>query len=241
VSATLAAAGFHRTPLDDEDDPGTGSRHSKAFGSADVQMRSTSALALATTSSSFPSAGGRTSGYQDDAEVYNPYVDYDAGAGPKDAHGLSRPYTPPSTAFAEHYRNLSSPEHATGHSASHSGGSYEPLLASFKQPSPASPASSAAYVQPPTPPPRNPKRLTDSRPTTATSAPAPEIRRHSSASSIYSSESTSGDERLDPDLRNSDIRDDQDYSRRVLGVRSLSFTVILYSMRHCRFETSQMV
>ncbi|KAJ7293552.1 hypothetical protein C8J57DRAFT_1490947 [Mycena rebaudengoi] len=110
VSATLAAAGFHRTPLDDEDDPGTGSRHSKAFGSADVQMRSTSALALATTSSSFPSAGGRTSGYQDDAEVYNPYVDYDAGAGPKDAHGLSRPYTPPPTAFAEHYRNLSSPE-----------------------------------------------------------------------------------------------------------------------------------
>ena len=50
--------------------------------------------------------------------------------------------------------------------------------------------------------------------------------------SVYSSEST-GDDRLDPGLRtrpdNVSVRDDEDYSRRVLGVRNMPDGVSLAS------------
>ncbi|KAK7064250.1 hypothetical protein R3P38DRAFT_2823310 [Favolaschia claudopus] len=217
VSATLAAAGFQRAPLDDEDAHGSSSRHSRAL----PEMREGSALALGTVSS-LPS-GGRTSGYQDspgpdEAEAFNPYTDYNAtGAG----YIPARTSTPPPTAFPEHYRDStnnrsgSGPDHSYHHSASQSVGSTEPLLAAYNRPDPASTPPSGVRTRPPTPPPRNPKRSQISR----AASPPPENRRHSVASSVYSSEST-GDERLNPDLRNSEMQDSEDYSRRVLGVRN---------------------
>jgi len=213
VSATLAAAGFQRAPLDDDEQQGDDSGPSNAL----PEMREGSALALGTISS-LPS-GGRTSGYQDspghdEAEPFNPYNQYDvAGSG----YIPARTSSPPPTAFTEPYRDASGSgaDHAIHHSASHSLGSTEPLLASFNRTEPVSPAPSGALLGPPTPPPRNPARTQILPP----SSPPPENRRHSSASSVYSSEST-GDERLNPALRNSDIQDSEDYSRRVLGVRN---------------------
>jgi hypothetical protein len=231
VSATLAAAGFHRAPLDDDEHQGNDSRHSRAFASPDMEMRTGSALALG-TSSSIPSAA-RTSGYQDSPGhdgagegFFNPYNEYDA-AGPVEGYIPARTSSPPPTAFVEPYRDTSRTNHAIHHSGSQSLGSTEPLLASFNRAEPVSPAPSGA-LQPPTPPPRNPKRVSDRRSEISPgppSSPPPENRRQSTASSVYSSEST-GDERLNPALRNSDIRDSEDYSRRVLGVRETQSSLI---------------
>ncbi|KAJ7492645.1 hypothetical protein FB451DRAFT_1219120 [Mycena latifolia] len=217
VSATLAAAGFHRAPLDDDEHHD--SRHSRALASSDMEMRTGSALALG-TKSSLPSA--RTSGYQDSPghddvlhDGFNPYQEYDA-AGPREGYIPARTQSPPPTAFVEPYRDASGsgPDHVIGHSASHSVGSTEPLLASFNRASPASPAPSR--------PTKNPKREADRRSQIAAAAPPSprlENRRRSTSSSVYSSEST-GDERLNPALRNGDIQDSEDYSR-VLGVRNI--------------------
>ncbi|KAJ6604624.1 hypothetical protein DFH09DRAFT_316231 [Mycena vulgaris] len=217
VSATLAAAGLHRVPLDDDDHENS-PRQSRF---ADMEMRTGSALALG-TKSSLPSA--RTSGYQDSPghddlmhDGFHPYRDYDAAAGMIDGYIPARTHSPPPTAFVEPYRDASGsgsgPDHAIGHSASQSVGSTEPLLASFARASPISPAPSR--------PAKNPRREADrgsQLPASAPSDPRPENRRHST-SSVYSSEST-GDERLNPALRNSDIQDSEDYSR-VLGVRNM--------------------
>ncbi|KAJ6575086.1 hypothetical protein B0H19DRAFT_1254704 [Mycena capillaripes] len=204
VSATLAAAGFNRAPLDDDELQGNDSRHSRAFASQDMEMRASSALALGT--GSLPS-GARTSGYQDSSgpdESFNPYNEYDVAA-PREGYIPARTSSPPPTAFLEPYRDKTEngPGHSIHHSASQSGGSTEPLLAAFNRTDPVSPTPSGARLEPPTPPPRNPKRVSDRPP-----SPPPE-NRHSSASSVYSDDNSS-DERLNPDLRNS----------RVLGVRN---------------------
>ncbi|KAF7306903.1 hypothetical protein MIND_00482800 [Mycena indigotica] len=141
VSATLAAAGFRRTPFDDDDDRGR-----------PQQMRVRTGSALAT--SSLPSAG-RVSGYLDSPgldDTFNPYNEY--GAPPAPSHGYmpARTNSPPPPIE----REPSGPEHNVSHSASQSVGSTEPLLAAFNR------ASSA----PPTPPPRNPKRAMQSQPET---------------------------------------------------------------------------
>jgi hypothetical protein len=210
VSATLAAAGFHRAPLDDEEHHGNGSRQSRGFASPDMELRSGSALALG-TKSSLPSA--RTSGYQDSPgrdDGFNPYQEYDV-AGPSDAFIPARTYSPPPTAFVEPYRDASNgvPNHVTGHSASQSFGSTEPLLASFN--------NRATAVSPaPSRPTKNPQREADRRSQLPADASQPENRRQS-ISSVYSTESA-GDDRVNPALRrNSDIQDSEDYSR-VLGV-----------------------
>jgi hypothetical protein len=209
VSATLAAAGFHRAPLDDDE------QHDSSRELP--EMREGSAFALGTISS-LPS-GGRTSGYQDspghdDADVFNPYNEHDV-AGP--GYMAARTSSPPPT---DAYRDTSGADHAIHHSASQSAGSMEPLLASFNRVEPGSPPPSGALRGPPTPPPRNPKRVAEQRFSRISppSSPPPENRPHSAASSVYSSEST-GDDRVNPALRNSDIQDSEDYSRRVLGVR----------------------
>ncbi|KAJ7125605.1 hypothetical protein C8R43DRAFT_1029514 [Mycena crocata] len=223
--ATLAAAGFHRTPLDDDELQGNGSRHSRAFATPDMEMRTGSALALG-THSSLPSAG-RTSGYYHDSsgldeaiqDGFDPYHEYDVNPGPREGYAPARTHSPPPAAYHEPYRDASGsePNHAISHSASQSVGSTEPLLASFNR---VSPAPSGARLGPPTPPPRNPKRVSDNISQMPAPTPRPENRRQSTASSVYSSEST-GDERLNPALRNSDIQDSEDYSRRVLGVRNI--------------------
>ncbi|KAJ7225540.1 hypothetical protein GGX14DRAFT_489624 [Mycena pura] len=219
VSATLAAAGFHRAPLDDDELHGNTSM-SRAFAS-DMEMRTGSALALR-TNSSIPSAE-RTSGYQDSPghdeavqESFNPYHEV---AVPREGYIPARTHSPPPAAFVEPYRDASGPDHPITHSASQSVGSTEPLLAAFNRASQVSPAPSSALLRPPTPPPRNPKRVSD-RPSQMSVLATPRPRLQSTGSSVYSVEST-GDERLNPALRNSDIQDSEDYTRPVLGVRNV--------------------
>ncbi|KAJ7634275.1 hypothetical protein DFH06DRAFT_684337 [Mycena polygramma] len=209
VSATLAAAGFHRAPLDDDVQQGNGSR-------GDMEMRAGSSLAMG--------SGVRTSGYQDspghDEDAFNPYNEYVVPA-PGEGYIPARTSSPPPATSADRDASESGPGH---HSASHSVGSIEPLLAAFRATEPASPGPSGVREDPPTPPPRNPKRVSDRRSQIFAAArppsPRPQNRRQSTASSIYSSESDPGDDRLNPALRNSDIQDSEDYSRPVLGVRN---------------------
>lgn len=244
VSATLAAAGFQRAPLDDEDDPGNNTGGSRS-SFPNMEMKRS-------TLSSVPS-GGRTSAYLDNPiseeggpDHYNPYVDYvvpggndhvlAAGAYAAGTYDSNRTTSPPPVAFNNSHNKIS-------HSASHSAGSYEPLLASFRHAE--EPSSPLPGPTPPTPPPRNPARISDAQPPppafSERSSPNPyqpgstPLTPRSAASSMYSSEST-GDDRLDPGLRHrlkdetqtafaGDLRDDEDYSRPVLGVRTFTFAV----------------
>ncbi|KAF9457072.1 hypothetical protein BDZ94DRAFT_1274176 [Collybia nuda] len=240
VSATLAAVGFHRTPLDDDDDHVNSSRRSR-LDSAEMNQRSSSGFANGTISS-IPS-GGRVSAYMDsphpdDQDAFNPYTDYVVPPGARDGYISGRTSSPPPVAFyngpyRERTGSGSAGEHVISHSASHSAGSYEPLLASFHQPQGSSqsqhPGSSST--------PRSPQRLSDAKssPFTLFQSASPELNLGdnfgSGHSSLYSSGSI-GDDRLDPGLRQrlqevvdrasvKDLRDDEDYSRPVLGVRNL--------------------
>ncbi|KAF8078652.1 hypothetical protein FPV67DRAFT_1775805 [Lyophyllum atratum] len=242
VSATLAAAGFHRTPLDDDDVNMDSSRRSR-FGSPDVEMNQRSSSGFA---SSAPS-GTRTSAYvdsphPDDADPFNPYHDYVVPPNPAVASG-SNP--PPGAFVTGPYRDHNASgsaagDHVISHSASHSAGSYEPLLASYYRPAPSSPVLTP--TRPPSPPPRNPQRVSDAGRAVPivvlpprVPVPKPDERNLASrASSVYSADSI-GDDRLDPGLRQRmnveadraserDLKDEEDYSRPVLGVRNLPDT-----------------
>ncbi|KAF9270090.1 hypothetical protein L218DRAFT_12372 [Marasmius fiardii PR-910] len=137
-----------------------------------------------------------------------------------------------------------------GHYASHSVSSYEPLLAAFYQAQNQTPLSDTgadtsaggemAAGRPPTPPPRNPRRSIDNKVPIvvaheengkANGEKSVGGKRRRSLESQYSTESS--DDRLDPGLRqklldrkrearaSEDLRDEEDYSRPVLGVRNL--------------------
>lgn len=235
VSATLAAAGFHRTLLDDDDDQPGGS-HRSPFGSSDLEMiQRSSAIG---TSSSAPSAG-RASAYldsthPDDPEPFNPYIDYNPPSVAREGNP-SRPNSspPPAAFYNSPYRDRTDSGTAgdhVGHSASHSAGSYEPLLASFQQS-----ASLSFPIQPGDPsssrPHHSQKPSDASQPLivlTPDSEHLPADNHVTNNSSLrYSSESVA-DDRLHPGLRlrlngedrasTRDLRDDEDYSRPVLGV-----------------------
>ncbi|KAG6857535.1 hypothetical protein H0H87_000134 [Tephrocybe sp. NHM501043] len=242
VSATLAAAGFHRTPLDDDDDNenANGSRRSR-LGSPEIEMHHRTSSGLASTTPS----GARTSAYMDsphpdDPDAFNPYRDY-VVEGPAASGGN----LPPSAFYNGPYRDRtpSSGEHAHNHSAS---GSYEPLLAAYYRQgqtvsSPAL-ATGASPPSPPSPPPRNPLRLSDagrrSPPLSVLAKILPdavkgETKPRGEDPSVYSAEGVV-DDRLDPGSRKRmnvetdrasqrDPRDEEDYSRPVLGVSKVLF------------------
>ena len=213
IAATLAAAGFHRTPLDDDDDPAENSSRSR-YGSPDAFLRprrSSSGLAM----SSIPSAG-RTSLalFHDDNDI-RPSSDYIVPAGSRDGYISSPPFI---------YRTRSSNamrQNFTGHTPQHSGGSHEPLLSSYNNHSPPQGPSDA------------PKALSD-KPPQLEAIETP---------SVYTLESIA-DHRLDPKLRQRlqddadsfrDLRDEEDYSRPVLGVcghvASDSYSLISFLFR----------
>jgi len=237
VSASLAAAGFKRTDLDDGDlDFG---RHSRVT-SADLEMTQRSASWLGRSDNGF-----------------DPYVGYAAAS--RGAHGSAReggyipdiPSSPtlPFLGMGAHLddghfsdgednrrdRRISDTRHT-------SAGSYEPLLAAYGRARATSP-SPENRNRPPTPPPRSPLRMPHgSQPGPALETPAPRLTamsadvaptNHRRKSSEYSTESADYDDRLNPGLirrtRASsvgssvhDLRDDQDYSRPVLAVRNMT-------------------
>jgi hypothetical protein len=238
VSASLAAAGFKRTDLDDDDlDYGRRSH----VPSADLEMAQRSASGL---------------GRSDHGDGFDPYVEYgDARGGGREGGYIAGIPSSPTLPFlglgaymdegpfsdsedSRRDRTIS----AAGRT---SAGSYEPLLAAYAAKAMAtSPSPEIGHDnRPPTPPPRNPLRiLHGSQPGSPSGTPTFDLNRSSPAvtptnlrraSSEYSSESADHDDRLHPALMQrgrggsigastNDLRDDEDYSRPVLAVRNMT-------------------
>jgi hypothetical protein len=237
VAASVAAAAFHRAPLD-EDEDGYVSTQLSRFGSGDVEMSQPSSSRLGMVTPSVGRAPSST-GFRDltpedlatPTGSFNPYADYvsiPTANGPPQASYTTPRSDSPAVPYLVVGASNPDERQRRGHTAS-SSGSYEPLLAAYYRPS-SSPSPQVPGTPPP-PPPRNPQRLI---PKTASSPPPPFTETPSRASSVYSSEQSIADDRLDPGLRqrmknemiesSSSIgpRDDEDYSRPVLGVRSPS-------------------
>lgn len=207
VSATLAAAGLYRTPLDDDEPEG---RHGTS-PELEMNERGSSRTGLQSQPSN-----GRMSNYFDAAEPdsgdpFNPYAEFGVPSGSRDGYVPARASSP-----EEHYRDrqgsTSTAGFVMGHSAS---GSYEPLLASYYRQSAASPPSPTLPLA----------SLSKNAEQNKEGAPA----RESEKSSVYDSEDT--DNRLDPNIRlrlenggdnasAREPRDEEDYSRPVLLVRT---------------------
>lgn len=211
ASAGLATANLNLSPLDDENPRNDAGQHSR-YGSSvnEVMQRSNSAFAI-NTISSLPSVPRNSTSfdpyvqeeinYQD---AFNPYAEYGPGT------------MPSSAAIYTHRTSGSGIDQLMTHSAA---GSYEPLLASYYY-KPNSEIQNLPSHPPPaaraTPPPRTHKRLSDAshshRPLSADKAPLPPLPLE---------EHTLND-RLNLGLRTrpegSDLGDNKNYSRPVLGV-----------------------
>ncbi|KAG6336680.1 hypothetical protein ID866_2427 [Astraeus odoratus] len=226
IQAAVAAAGFNRTPLDDDDDNGhTRSPHSHSQYS-EMGQRGSYAF------SSLPTAGPPL--YDDIHGGFNPYADYpmipQANRGYVPARTASPPpgaERPAPSAIGTGTEDLGSTrdrKSSYGHTPTYSAGSFEPLLSNYAQnPDPLNP--------PPTPPPRNPQRLIDAsnprdRTTSSASFPSPD-NEHPLNVGV--------DNRLDPDvgrltrsnsLGTAAIRDNEDYSRPILTVSNCTFPCV---------------
>lgn len=204
VSASLAAAGFKRTDLDDEDDVDFSLRSRVA---SDMEMGQRSGSRLARSDDGFSGARGRVGEPNSSPTLPQlPFMGEDAFEDPfLDDNARDRRY-------------------GTGHVSSTS---YEPLLAAFAQAEADTPSpETRANRRPPTPPPRNPLRALRSRsesPTVARADNTPTINLMN-----YSSDNVDRADRFDSGLlRNTSIgastmRDERDYSRPVLAVRNIT-------------------
>lgn len=221
VQAAVAASGFGRAPLDDDnDDRGARSPHTPSQYSTQMGQRAS----LAGYISDGPTAGQPVSGgpSDDDNPAFNPYAGYPVDGQPTaggyiQARSASPPpgaerQEPPSTGIHDVGDSSRDRKSSYGHTPTYSVGSYEPLLAAYTQGSSAERGANS----PPTPPPRNPAR-----------------REHlDSAASrpVNHPSGGSADDRLDPEIRrrtrsdslgSDDLRDEEDYSRPVLTVRNM--------------------
>jgi len=209
VSATLAAAGLYRTPLDDDDDVDQSNGRHRTSPEVEMNERGSSRIGMQSQPSN-----GRMSAYFDAAEPdsgdpFNPFTEFGVPSGNRDGYVPARASSP-----EEHYRDrqgsTSTAGFVMGHSAS---GSYEPLLASYYRQSAASPPSPTVPLA------KNAEQSKE------------EVQpRESERSSAYDSEDT--DKRLDPNIHARldsggdnasarEPRDEEDYSRPVLLVRNL--------------------
>lgn len=225
VEAAVAASGFGRAPLDDDNDyRGAQSPQSHSLSSAQMAQRG-SPVGYIPNGSGLPIAGQPVSegAFDDDNAAFNPYAGYvveglPSNGGYMQARGASPPLEaeqqgPPSSAGLNDIGDSSRDRKSSyGHTPTYSVASYEPLLAAYTQGSSAERGASS----PPTPPPRNPAR-----------------RAHlDSVASRPANNSLDGgaDDRLDPEIRrrtrsnslgSDDLKDEEDYSRPVLTVRTL--------------------
>jgi hypothetical protein len=213
VSASLAAAGYNRAPIDDEDDfgPGTGMR--QRFNS----MSSHPTISTPITEEERAVEAAAV------AHFYDPYADFGRPVG-----GISG-YAPVRSDSPSHGRDSSYSSAASRLPASviashRSTGSSDPLLTGMV----ASPSGPPEYYQSnPTVPPRSPRRLVDSK--------IPSMQQIAVAGSARDSDGRSSpSDRLDPTLTSSqtgsrtnsqDLRDDMDYSRPVLEVCQVVVTL----------------
>lgn len=225
VEAAVAASGFGRAPLDDDNDyRAARSPQSHSLSSAQMAQRG-SPIGYIPDSSGMPTAGQPVSGgpFDDDNVAFNPYAGYVVDGQPTNggyiqARSASPPpeaeqQGPPSSAGLHDISDSSRDRKSSyGHTPTYSVASYEPLLAAYTQGSSAERGASS----PPTPPPRNPAR-----------------RAHldSVASRPVKNSSDGGaDDRLDPEIRrrtrsdslgSDELKDEEDYSRPVLTVRNM--------------------
>ena len=239
--AVLAAPNGHRSPLADEDDDDT-ERGMSQHSSHPITTRPPSAF--------FDDTGASRNS---DGAVFDPYAGYSHPS--NDPFSLNRATQegyvaartsspPPSSPHSGSLGHHTSGSQENGqHSRSYSYSSYEPLLAAagigsqaVTPPPGGSESPPTVTGRAPTPPPRNPRRPSSSR----RSEDAIEAGR--------------ADDRLDPSLVSrlnradttiSIIRDDQDYSRPVLGVCKHSCNVRRISCTNysfcSRFEIFQVM
>ncbi|KAM6498087.1 hypothetical protein JOM56_006035 [Amanita muscaria] len=219
VSATLAAAGLYRSPLDD-DDLQDGAKQSPS-PDVDMNQRSGSRVGIATVNSQ-PS-NGRLSALYDgsdpEGEAQNPLSEF--GVSRRDGYMPARTSSPDAHYTRDRQGSTSTGGFVKGHSANQSVGSYEPLLASYNRPSNPSPPSPTVPLQP----------LAPIASQDATTTAGPSTDKPLESTDIHNSEDTDG--RLDPNIRQRlehggdnasarELRDEEDYSRPVLQVRNLS-------------------
>jgi hypothetical protein len=226
-SSQWGAGGGHRSPLDDGDDEEEGPNVVK-MSNIDQEMgqrRPNSSFVVSTghspvrTSRAYGDLHGLDLG---DPDGYNPYNDY-AGVPTLDSYVPARTSSPPvaSGSYSPVW-DRSQSEAGFNHSASPSAGSMEPLLAAYhkrESDSTGNGTRPSTGAGPPTPPPRNPKRLKD-RQSVTPDGPLQDARPSTEGS----------DQRLTPGLKprprpgetesifSSDLRDEEDYSRPVLAV-----------------------
>jgi hypothetical protein len=163
----------------------------------------------------------------------------------KDGYALTRTNSPPAAHFNNRSRrpsvsgscgSASGPEgYVMGtHSTTPSGASYEPLMAAYYRQSGGSGQLSGSPPIPPVTPPATattPAAITPQAPSVESSKPLIDDREPTEAHSVFTAGTT--DDRLDPGLRQrqkeadsasmKDLKDEEDYSRPVLGVRYISF------------------
>ncbi|KIL70858.1 hypothetical protein M378DRAFT_495504 [Amanita muscaria Koide BX008] len=215
VSATLAAAGLYRSPLDD-DDLQDGAKQSPS-PDVDMNQRSGSRVGIATMNSQ-PS-NGRLSALYDgpdpEGEAQNPLSEF--GVSRRDGYMPARTSSPDAHYTRDRQGSTSTGGFVKGHSANQSVGSYEPLLASYNRPSNPSPPSPTVPLQP----------LAPIASQDATTTAGPSTDKPLESTDIHNSEDTDG--RLDPNIRQRlehggdnasarELRDEEDYSRPVLQV-----------------------
>jgi len=213
ISASLAAAGYNRAPIDDEDDIGPGPAMQQRFSS------SSSRPTINTPITDEERAAGAA------AVLYDPYAGYSRSVGGFVDHGPSGSDSPSQHGREDSYSSGTSRPPGAGHPPRYSTGSLDPLLTGMA----AAPMEKPRPFVPPSPtlPVRSPKRL---------AATQPSLEGAVGRGTHGSEGRPSSDDRLHPalaglqgdEIQGQELRDDVDYSRPVLEVRLL-FTFALYS------------
>ncbi|KIK96270.1 hypothetical protein PAXRUDRAFT_319722 [Paxillus rubicundulus Ve08.2h10] len=229
VEAAVAAAGFNRVPLDDDNEDG-GARppYMRSHFSLEMGRRGGSFGLGSGGSGSLPTSGRPPSGASDVLAVhgFNPYADYPVEHQASDhvkgylpvrtaspPPGAERPT--PLGAGTDEFGSARDRRSSFGHTPTYSVGSFEPLLANYAQN-----VSEHGAPRPPTPP-------HDARRVVNTSSQPPHNALPRDSNGYYSD--GSADDRLDPGMnrrRSSNsgsihVRDNEDYSRPVLTIRNI--------------------
>lgn len=238
VEAAVAAAGFSRAALDDDNDA-----HSPPLSNSQYSTQMGQRGGLASYLPGGPGQPVSGAAFDDDNVAFNPYAGYAADARPGAVGGgyvQARTASPPPGAERQGPSGAGTDDSSRerkssyGHTPTYSVGSYEPLLASYTQGPPAERGANS----PPTPPPRNPQRILDA-------TPGQRENIGSRPANGYSSDG-SADDRLDPEIRrrtrsdslgSDDLRDDEDYSRPVLTVSCSAYFYLEVILKFRRSAT----
>ncbi|KAH9065725.1 hypothetical protein EDB87DRAFT_1592851 [Lactarius vividus] len=210
VSASLAAAGYNRAPIDDEEDFGPGPGMRERFNS----MSSHPTISTPITEEERAAEAAATS-----AGLYDPYTDFNRPIGATAGFVPTHSDSPTQRGRDNSYSSGTSRPPGTGHVPRYSTGSLDPLLVGMA----VAPLGTPGPSVPPTPtlPPRSPRR--------PTAVHLQRSQENAAANSTRDSErSSSPDDRLDPALaslqtdntKSQELRDDVDYSRPVLEIRN---------------------